>query len=158
MENQSPELSEDEGHNGRLGQIRLPDDDTREDSRLLNPDENDEYTPPRHHDPSTSRWERIKDAIPEPIHRIADFIAIWSLGPQPAKIQRIKPWFPSVQRAPIVFMDTYLPKRIQRFWALLGFYFAWIFIFVLILRVSASTIRIPHYGHPTQISCYATYW
>jgi hypothetical protein len=100
------------------------------------------------------RWQRIT----EPIRRVSSSVWRWIEGPQPPQIQRISPVFPRLQTAPIRVLNKLLPKRKHRVLLLLAFYFCWTVTFGAVLRLSTASVEIEGYGHPTQISCLASYW
>lgn len=82
----------------------------------------------------------------------------WSYGPEEARIQRIVPFFPIVQEAPLWLVDNLLPKRIHKVFALLLLYLAWLLTFCLIIRDSAASGNIEGYGSPTSIWCGENFW
>ncbi|KAI9841140.1 MAG: hypothetical protein M1837_000984 [Sclerophora amabilis] len=101
---------------------------------------------------SRSRW------VPRPIWRVTSATGRWIKGPRPPKIQKIHPFFPHIQTAPIRYLDQILPKKKHKITLLLAFYFCWLLIFVSVLHHSAFSGQIEGYGLPSQISCGASYW
>lgn len=96
--------------------------------------------------------------MPPSLRRIGNNIIIFAKGPQPPQIQSIKPWFPSIQLAPVRLLDTYLPKKWQKVVLLLGFYSSWLLTFALILRESTLVGEVEGYGKPYEIGCGNTFW
>lgn len=82
----------------------------------------------------------------------------WSHGPEEAQIQKIEPWFPLVQEAPLWLVERFLYKRLYKVAALLLFYAAWLLTFCLIIRDSASSGNIEGFGVPSSIWCGANFW
>ena len=103
---------------------------------------------------SSSRWSSVM----MPVRHVSRAILKWSEGPSPPQVQKIKPFFPHVQYAPVLLLDRYLQKRKHRLVALLAFYFCWLLAFAAILHHSAFSSEIEGYGKPAQLSCLATYW
>lgn len=96
--------------------------------------------------------------VPLPLRRVARAIAAWSKGPDPPQIQRIRPFFPSIQEAPIRLLDRFFPKKKHKVTLLVFFYFCWLLTFSLVLHHSASAGAIEGYGQPSPIWCGAAYW
>lgn len=96
--------------------------------------------------------------VPLPMRRVARAIAAWSKGPDPPQIQRIRPFFPSIQEAPIRLLDRFFPKKKHKAAFLVFFYFCWLLTFSLVLHHSASAGEIEGYGQPSPIWCGAGYW
>lgn len=102
--------------------------------------------------------ERITDMIPEPVKRASEVVVIWVKGPQPPRIYKIHPYFPQIQEAPLRLLDRYAPKRMQRFWLLIVFYFFWILSFSIVLHKSSFASDVPGYGSPIRLGCTASFW
>ena len=96
--------------------------------------------------------------VPLPLRRVARAIAAWSKGPDPPRIQRIRPFFPSIQEAPIKLVDRFCPKKKHKAALLVFFYFCWLLTFSLVLHHSANAGEIEGYGQPSPIWCGAAYW
>lgn len=96
--------------------------------------------------------------VPLPLRRVGRAVAAWSKGPNPPQIQKIRPWFPSIQEAPIRLLDRLCPKKKHKAAALMFLYCSWILTFSLVLRHSASAGEIEDYGSPSPVWCGATYW
>lgn len=96
--------------------------------------------------------------VPLSLRRAARAVATWSKGPDPPQIQKIRPFFPSIQEAPVKLLDRFLPKRRHKAALLVFFYFCWILTFSLVLHHSASAGVIEGYGKPQPIWCGASYW
>ncbi|THY05001.1 hypothetical protein D6D03_03266 [Aureobasidium pullulans] len=92
--------------------------------------------------------QRVSDNIPSPLKRISSAVVTWAKGPQPPRIYKIEPFFPSIQHAPLALLDRYAPKKMQRFWLLFVFYICWILSFALILHKSSFAADVQDYGSP----------
>ena len=100
------------------------------------------------------RWKWV----PLPLRKVARSVVTWTKGPDPPRIQRIRPFLPTVQEAPAKLIDRHLPRPSHKA-ALLGFfYFCWLLTFSLVLHRSASAGNIRGYGKPNPIWCGASYW
>ncbi|KAI5252217.1 hypothetical protein E4T42_03636 [Aureobasidium subglaciale] len=109
--------------------------------------------------PQQYPWmQRVSDRIPSPVKRVSSTVVTWVKGPQPPRIYKIEPFFPTVQHAPLRLLDRYAPKRMQRFWLLFVFYICWILSFALILHKSSFAADIEGYGSPVRLGCTARYW
>ena len=96
--------------------------------------------------------------VPLPIRRAARAVAEWSKGPDPPQIQKITPWFASIQEALPDTINRYLPKRRHKAALLAFFYFCWLLTFTLVLNKSAQAGEIKGYGNPQSIWCGANFW
>ncbi len=96
--------------------------------------------------------------VPLPLRKLGRFINEWSKGPRPRQKQRITPFFPWIQEAPLKFVDAFLPSFWHKAAALALIFGAWLLTFSLILRDSASSGNIEGYGKPSAIWCGQTYW
>ncbi|KAL8698557.1 MAG: hypothetical protein Q9224_001797 [Gallowayella concinna] len=96
--------------------------------------------------------------VPYPLRHLARSLADWIKGPSPPRIQRITPFFPSIQSAPVNLVSKYFPKPFHKALLLTFFLFTWALTFSLVLKRSASAGNIPGYGKPTPIWCGASYW
>jgi hypothetical protein len=96
--------------------------------------------------------------VPLPLRRVARDIAAWSKGPDPPQIQKIRPFFPLVQKAPIELLDRFFPTKKHKAALLVFFYFCWLLTFSLVLHHSATAGVIEGYGQPSPIWCGAGYW
>ena len=96
--------------------------------------------------------------VPFRVRQAARAVVAWSKGPEPPQIQRITPFFPSIQEAPVKFIDKHLPKRRHKATLLAFFYFCWLLTFILVLNHSAKAGNIEGYGKPQSIWCGATFW
>ena len=101
---------------------------------------------------------RVADSIPSPLKSASRSVVTWVKGPQPPRIYKIKPYLPYIQEAPLRLLDRYTPKRMQRFWLLISYYFVWILCFVLILQQSSFASDVKGYGPPIRLGCTATFW
>jgi hypothetical protein len=134
-------------------------DDPIDESTLLPLDEfSDDSTPPTPRFMQDEGSYRYLKWIPAPVRHISKAAVEWAKGPNPPQIQVIKPWFPSIQEAPIRLLDQYLPKKRNRISLLIAFYFCWILAFVLVMRESSFATEIEGWGKPGSIGCGNTYW
>lgn len=151
----------------RAGVERYHDEAFSDEDGLL-PPESIEALPTDDHDlnldadpyaPNAHAWlERVADRIPASIRRASKAVVTWVKGPQPPRPYKIHPYFPRIQEAPLRLLDRYAPKRMQRFWLLMLFYFSWLLCFSLILWKSSFASDVKGYGSPVRIGCTATFW
>lgn len=107
----------------------------------------------------TSSWQsRLAAKVPPRLKRAWHATVKWVKGPQPPRAYSIRPFFPSIQEAPIKLLDRYAPKKSQRFWLLVLFYILWILSFSLVQWKSSAAADVPGYGTPIRLSCGARYW
>ncbi|KAM3418062.1 hypothetical protein BST61_g6268 [Cercospora zeina] len=114
-------------------------------------------------DPSPARprpsWQnKLGDRVPKPLKKAWAATVTWAKGPDPARIYRIKPFFPSIQHVPINLLDRYAPKKEHRFGLLVAAIASWLLVFSLMLHMSAFAAQIPGHGTPIRLSCAARYW
>ncbi|KAI9822669.1 MAG: hypothetical protein M1827_000388 [Pycnora praestabilis] len=109
---------------------------------------------PRWAEEPSPRWQWL----PISLQKITQITVNWVEGPRPPRIQKVAPFFPSIQTAPPRFLDHVLPKRKHKTSLFMGFYLCWLLAFVLLLHRSANSGKISGYGMPTEISCFASYW
>lgn len=96
--------------------------------------------------------------VPIPLRRATRAIVTWSKGPNPPQVQKIIPFFPLIQEAPVGLIDKYLFKRRHKAALLAFFYCGWLLTFTLVLNHSAQAGNIKGYGKPQPIWCGATFW
>ena len=96
--------------------------------------------------------------VPLPVRKASRAVASWSKGPNPPQIQKISPFFPAIQEAPLRLLDRFLPKKKHKIALLTFFYFCWILVFSLVLHHSVTAGDIEGYGTPHQIWCGANFW
>ncbi|KAF2402997.1 hypothetical protein EJ06DRAFT_554541 [Trichodelitschia bisporula] len=96
--------------------------------------------------------------LPPDAQRAFRETAQWIKGPQPSRPWRITPVFEGVQTAPIRLIDHYVPRKLHRFWLLVGFYALWLLVFSLMLWKSSFASEIKGYGPPANIGCEARFW
>jgi len=96
--------------------------------------------------------------VPLHLRKVAWRVAKWSKGPDPPQIQKITPFFPSIQEAPARLINIYFRHTIYKAALLLFFYFCWLLTFSLVLNRSARAGYIEGYGKPSPIWCGASYW
>lgn len=96
--------------------------------------------------------------VPLHLRKVAWRMAKWSKGPDPPQMQKITPFFPSIQEGPARLISKYFPHTIHKAALLLFFYFCWLLTFSLVLNHSATAGYIEGYGKPSPIWCGASYW
>ena len=96
--------------------------------------------------------------IPVHIRQTARAAVAWSKGPDPPHIQKIEPFLPYIQKAPVNFIEKYFPKTKHKAGLLATFYFCWLLTFTLVLHHSAQAGKIKGYGKPQGIWCGASFW
>lgn len=96
--------------------------------------------------------------VPYPLRHLARITVAWTEGPHPPQRQRITPFFPSVQEAPVKLIAKYCPRPIHKAGLLALFLFCWLLTFSLVLHHSASAGNIMGFGKPLPIWCGASYW
>ena len=126
-------------------------------SRSGSPDAEDPHTP-------LPVWLRESSKsfhwrwVPYRIRQYARAVVHWTKGPDPPQIQKIRPFFPSIQEAPVKLVNRLCPKRIHKAGLLALFLFSWLLTFSLVLHHSASAGSIKGYGKPQSVWCGASYW
>ncbi|KAI4271114.1 MAG: hypothetical protein L6R35_006565, partial [Caloplaca aegaea] len=96
--------------------------------------------------------------VPYQVRHFARAIVSWTRGPDPPQIQKITPFFPSIQEAPVRLITKYFPQKIHKAGLLVLVFFFWLLTFSLVLHHSASAGNIKGYGKPQPIWCGASYW
>ena len=96
--------------------------------------------------------------VPVQVRQAVRAVVAWSKGPDPPQYQKIMPFFPWIQEAPVRFTDHYLPKRRHKAALLAFFYFCWLLTFILVLNHSAQAGYIRGYGKTQPIWCGASFW
>lgn len=96
--------------------------------------------------------------VPSRIRHAARLIIDWTNGPDPPQIQKITPFFPRIQEAPVKWIEKHLPRKRQKAALLAFFYFCWFLTFSLVLVRSNSAGNIKGYGKPEPIWCGANFW
>lgn len=96
--------------------------------------------------------------VPFRIRQASRSMVKWTKGPDPPQIQKITPFFPAIQEAPVRWIDERLPKRKHKVFLLAFFYCCWILIFSLVLVYSNSAGQIEGFGKPDPVWCGASYW
>ncbi|KAL3425483.1 LCCL domain-containing protein [Phlyctema vagabunda] len=159
------EFDEEEGLGlvSEMEELELDNDDDNDGSG----DDNDEPATPttrrryrhrhRHHHRHGSSWFR----------RCTQQMADWSAGPVPAQVQKIQPWFASLQEAPLRLLDQYVSegrtkKEKKRYQMLLlcFVYTSWILIFgtLVVLAHTAPDVVSPFSGPTRTLGCTDTLW
>lgn len=96
--------------------------------------------------------------LPLRIRKAARMVAAWTKGPDPPQMQKIYPFFPSIQEAPARMIDRYLPEKRHKAGLFAAFYLCWILTFSLVLHRSAYAGNIKGYGQPARVWCGASFW
>ena len=96
--------------------------------------------------------------IPPLVRRAWKASVKWCNGPYPPRPWKIRPFFESIQTAPIRLLDTLCPKPSYKFWLLMAFYVTWFPMFSLVLWKSAFAADVPGFGAPVNIGCGARFW
>ncbi|MCJ1314319.1 hypothetical protein MMC25_008000 [Agyrium rufum] len=96
--------------------------------------------------------------VPLPVRHAARSVAKWSKGPDPPQIQKITPFFPAIQEAPVKLLDRVCPKRRHKAVALMVFLGAWLLTLCLMLGKSARSGALQGYGQPHSIWCGYSLW
>lgn len=96
--------------------------------------------------------------VPVRVRQAVRAVIKWSNGPDPPQIQKITPFFPSIQEFLPKVIDTYLPKKRHKAALLAFFYFCWLLTFSLVLAHSTKAGNIEGYGKPQSIWCGASFW
>lgn len=96
--------------------------------------------------------------VPVRIRQASRSVVRWTKGPDPPQIQKITPFFPEIQQAPVRLIDEYLPKPKYKALLLALFYCCWVLVFSLVLVYSNSAGTIKGFGKPTPVWCGASYW
>lgn len=96
--------------------------------------------------------------VPFRIRQASRSIVRWTKGADPPQIQKITPFFPGIQQAPVKLIDENLPKPKHKALLLAFFYCCWILVFSLVLVYSNSAGTIKGFGKPTPVWCGASYW
>jgi len=96
--------------------------------------------------------------VPLPFRKAARAVTRWVKGPVPPVELRIRPFFPSIQEAPLKLLDRIAPKRKHKAILLVAFYGIWFLIWSLMIRAQATSGYIEGYGKPANLWCGASYW
>ncbi|KAL9046149.1 MAG: hypothetical protein Q9214_000944 [Letrouitia sp. 1 TL-2023] len=96
--------------------------------------------------------------VPLRIRKAARVVAAWTKGPDPPQMQKINPFFPSIQEAPVRMIDRYFPEKRHKAGLFAAFYLCWILTFLLVLHHSAYAGSIKGYGQPAGVWCGASFW
>lgn len=96
--------------------------------------------------------------VPLPMRKAGRATAKWIKGPVPPIELHVKPFFPTIQEAPIKLMDRYVPKKRHRAALLVLFYACWFLTWSLMLRHNSTSGYIKGYGKPANLWCGATFW
>jgi hypothetical protein len=78
-------------------------------------------------------------------------------GPEPLQLQTIRPWFPSIQQAPVRFLEKKLPRRKHRIIVLEVVLGLWLVVFLFSLR-SQLPIDDGVGGKVVNLDCVDTFW
>ena len=96
--------------------------------------------------------------VPLPLRKAGRSVVDWSKGPDNPHRQRVRPWFPVVQEAPIYLVKQFLPKWYHKAVGLALLLGAWLLTFSLILRHQLNSGEIEGYGKPDRIWCGERFW
>ena len=96
--------------------------------------------------------------VPYRIRHLGRSIVHWTKDPDSPQLQKITPFFPAVQKAPLVFVQRFFPKRRHKAALLAFFYVSWIMTFSLLLAHSNAAGDIKGFGRPEPLWCGASYW
>lgn len=125
-------------------------DESFEDAALIAPSEASD----EEHFETTSRgkWWTY------PFRCVGNGVASWTKGPRTPRKWKIRPFFPSVQEAPIKLLHRVCPKRRHKVFVLLVFYACWAGLFSAVLYKSAFASDVPGYGPPRRVNCDDRFW
>lgn len=133
--------------------------DTIESGALL---QDSQRVPAEHYNlarPIRSKWrERFEARIPPRMRSAWMATQEWTEGPKPPRIYTISPHLSKVQYAPVMLLERYAPKGVQKFWLLVLLYALWLLWFSLVLWKSSFSTYIPEFGTPYRLSCSSRYW
>ena len=96
--------------------------------------------------------------VPLRLRKAARATVAWCKGPDPPQMQKITPFIPVVQEAPIRLIDRFFSRALHKAGLLLLFYVSWLSTFSLVLNHSATAGYIKGYGKPSPVWCGASYW
>lgn len=96
--------------------------------------------------------------VPAPVRQSFRAVAQWIQGPDPPRVMRIKPFFPTIQEAPLRLMDRFVPKRRHRICLLAFVHVCWFLTWSLMVRHNSTAAYIKGYGKPQNLWCGASLW
>ncbi|CAJ2507187.1 Uu.00g083730.m01.CDS01 [Anthostomella pinea] len=102
-------------------------------------------------------WKRWR-WIPYPARKLGKTVYRWMKGPQPPRIWKIDPFFPTIQHAPLTLIERLLPNKKHRQGLFLAYFAAWILTFAIVLWQGQVSSEVQGWGQPSDISCGVTYW
>ncbi|CAI6299175.1 unnamed protein product [Periconia digitata] len=108
--------------------------------------------------PQHSHSYYVKKYVPARLRRAWRTTALWVKGPQPPRPWTIRPLFPTIQSAPLRFVEKCFPKHKHKVALLAFFYFCWFLSFALVLHRSAFAADIPGHGAPVRLRCTDQLW
>ncbi|KAM0421269.1 hypothetical protein ACHAPT_010991 [Fusarium lateritium] len=79
-------------------------------------------------------------------------------GPDPSRIQSIKPFFPSIQRYPIHLFDRYFATLARKIILLFALLLLWIATFSIPLYAGNRALKDTHDGYIVNLDCVDTLW
>lgn len=82
----------------------------------------------------------------------------WIRGPKPPIELRIRPLCPSIQEAPIRWINRVVPQKRYKVVLLMALYAIWFLVWSLMLKHNLSAGFIPGYGKPSNIWCGTSFW
>ncbi|KAJ4301204.1 hypothetical protein N0V90_003295 [Kalmusia sp. IMI 367209] len=102
------------------------------------------------------RWQRLESKIPSPIALRVRKVIQWTRGPQPPKVNRIKPFFERIQTFHIRLFAR-LP-RFARVCVFICAFMLWLVLFGVILSKYSLPKDIGGFGAPVRLSCVNRLW
>ena len=79
-------------------------------------------------------------------------------GPDPPRIQSIKPFFPSAQRYPINIVDRYFATLTRKILLLIAFLLLWIIAYSIPLSAGNHAIKDAHNDYVVNLDCVDALW
>jgi hypothetical protein len=102
----------------------------------------------------STQKRNFSNRLPKPLQRIF----LWTKGPSSKREHSIKPFFPSVQRAPIEILDKLCRTVRWKIIAFLSVFLLWLFLFAFLVRRNESPPQVEGFGTPKRLSCAASLW
>ncbi|KAJ4211856.1 hypothetical protein NW759_012144 [Fusarium solani] len=100
--------------------------------------------------------ENAETQRPAPRHPVKFLQRI--AGPDPPRIQSIKPFFPSVQRYPINIVDRYFANITRKVLLLIAFLLLWIIAYSIPLYAGNRAIKDAHNDYVVNLDCVDSLW
>ncbi|KJZ80519.1 hypothetical protein HIM_00369 [Hirsutella minnesotensis 3608] len=152
---------EDPGHSDAVQRGRGPSDADHPDAPLdsdgtLQVEEDSDSPTPRFVQDENA-WKRWK-WVPYPVRRVVRIVVKWTKGPPNPQPYRIQPFFPGIQRYPLLLVERFLPTIKLRLWLLFFYFSIWLITFVLVKRQGNIATEVAGWGQPHSVGCGASYW